>query len=160
MKLMIKDNNNNNNNNNEIFSNKTCPESLDNTENSTTNTECDNTLLYIEDQFFDIEITKNKFIAYEKKNSGTKRTGKVKEYNMDAMENIHFEYPVTIVNFDYQGKKAVYSFNPKNYNALKDLMIKMGFYDPKKDVKGEEIDRNAALKEFINKIISYLKRIR
>ncbi|MGB9201167.1 hypothetical protein [Methanobacterium sp.] len=151
---MIKDNDN------EIFSNKTCPDSLDITENSTTSTGYDKTLLYIEDQFFDIEITKNKFIAYEKKNSGTKRTGRVKEYNIDVMENIHFEYPVTIVNFDYQGKKAVYSFNPKNYNALKDLMMKMGLYDPKKDVIGEPIDRNAALKEFINKIVSYLKRIR
>ena len=151
---MIKDNDN------EIFSNKTCPDSLDITENSTTSAGYDKTLLYIEDQFFDIEITKNKFIAYEKKNSGTKRTGKVKEYNIDVMENIHFEYPVTIVNFDYQGKKAVYSFNPKNYNALKDLMTKMGLYDPKKDVIDEPIDRNAALKEFINKIVSYLKRIR
>ena len=49
----------------------------DNTENSETNAVSDKNLLYIEDQFFDIEITKNKFIAYEKKNSGTKRTGKV-----------------------------------------------------------------------------------
>ena len=132
----------------------------DNTENSETNAVSDKNLLYIEDQFFDIEITKNKFIAYEKKNSGTKRTGKVKEYNMDAMENIHFEYPVTIVNFDYQGKKAVYSFNPKNYNSLKDLMIKMGWYDPEKDVKGEEYDRNAALKEVINNIVSFINKLR
>jgi hypothetical protein len=132
----------------------------DNTENSETNAVSDKNLLYIEDQFFDIEITKNKFIAYEKKNSGTKRTGKVKEYDIDAIENIHFEYPVTIVNFDYNGKKAVYSFNPKNYNSLKDLMIKMGWYDPEKDVKGEEYDRNAALKEVINNIVSFINKLR
>ena len=112
----------------------------------------DKTLLYIEDQFFDIEITNSKFIAYEKKNSGTRRTGKVKEYNIDAMENTHFEYPVTIVNFDYNGKKAVYSFNPKNYNSLKDLMIKMGLYDPKKVVIEDKIDRNAGLKELFIKL--------
>jgi hypothetical protein len=132
----------------------------DNTENSETNAVSDKNLLYIEDQFFDIEITKNKFIAYEKKNSGTKRTGQVKEYDIDAIENIHFEYPVTIVNFDYNGKKAVYSFNPKNYNSLKDLMIKMGWYDPEKDVKGEEYDRNAALKEVINNIVSFINKLR
>ena len=132
----------------------------DNTENSETNAVSDKNLLYIEDQFFDIEITKNKFIAYEKKNSGTKRTGKVQEYDIDAIENIHFEYPVTIVNFDYNGKKAVYSFNPKNYNSLKDLMIKMGWYDPEKDVKGEEYDRNAALKEVINNIVSFINKLR
>ena len=112
----------------------------------------DKTLLYIEDQFFDIEITNSKFKAYEKKNSGTRRTGKVKEYNIDAMENMHFEYPVTIVNFDYNGKKAVYSFNPKNYNSLKDLMIKMGLYDPKKVVIEDKIDRNAGLKELFIKL--------
>jgi hypothetical protein len=146
------------NNNTEISSNKTCPEGLDNTENSTDTAECDKILLYIEDQFFDVEITEDKFIAYEKKNSGTRRTGKVKEYNIDSMENIHFEYPVTIVNFDYQNKKAVYSFNEKNYNSLKELMIKIGLYDPNKVVKEEKIDRNSALKEVINKIGSYLKR--
>ena len=62
------------------------------------------------------------------------------------------------LNFDYQNKKAVYSFNEKNYNSLKDLMIKIGLYDPNKVVKEEKIDRNAALKEVINKIGSYLKR--
>ena len=124
----------------------------------TNNGESDKTLLYIEDQFFDIEVTPHKFIAYEKKNSGTKRTGKVKEYDIDSMENMHFEYPVTIVNFDYNGKKAVYSFNQKNYDSIKDLMIKMGLYDPKKVVIEEKIDRNAALKEVINKIASYIKR--
>jgi hypothetical protein len=132
----------------------------DNTENSTNNAVSDKTLLYIEDQFFDIEITKNKFIAYEKKNSGTKRTGKIKEYDIEAIENIHFEYPVTIVNFDYNGKKAVYSFNPQNYESLKDLMIKMGWYDPKKDVIGEEYDRNATLKEVINNIKSFINKLR
>ena len=103
----------------------------------------------MEDQFFDIEVTSNKFIAYEKKNNGTKRTGKVKEYDIDSMENVHFEYLVTFVNFDYNGKKAVYSFNEKNYNSLKDLMIKIGLYDPNKIVKEDKIDRNADLKKFI-----------
>jgi hypothetical protein len=147
-------------NNIEIFSNKTCPEGLDTAANSENNEKSDKTILYLEDQFFDIEVTSHKFIAYEKKNSSTKRTGKVKEYNIDTMENVYFGYPVTIVNFDYNGKKAVYSFNEKNYNSLKDLMIKMRLYDPKKVVKEEKIDRNAALKEVINKIGSYLKRLR
>ena len=132
----------------------------DNTENLTTSAVSDKTLLYIEDQFFDIEITKNKFIAYEKKNSGTKRTGKIKEYDIDAIENVHFEYPVTIVSFDYKDKKAVYSFNPQNYRSLKDLMIEMGWYDPEKDVKGEEYDRNAALKEVINNIVAFINKLR
>ena len=79
-------------------------------------------------------------------------------YDIDSMENMHFEYPVTIVNFDYNGKKAVYSFNQKNYDSVKDLMIKMGLYDPNKVVIEEKIDRNAALKEVINKIASYIKR--
>ena len=142
----------------EIYSGKTCPEGLDNTENSSDTVESNEILLYIEDQFFDVEITADKFIAYEKKNSGTRRTGKVKEYSIDSMKNIHFEYPVTIVNFDYQGKKAVYSFNEKNYNSIKELMIKIGLYDPNKDVKEEKFDRNADLKEAINTVISFLKR--
>ena len=147
------------NNKTEIYSSKTCPEGLENSEKTSYTAESDKILLYIEDQFFDIEITEDKFIAYEKKNSRTRRTGKVKEYNIDSMENMHFEYPVTIVNFDYHGKKAVYSFNEKNYNSIKELMIKIGLYDPDKDVKGEKFDRNADLKEAINKIVSYLKRL-
>jgi hypothetical protein len=114
-------------------------------------------VLNLEDQFFDIEVTGHKFVAYEKKNSG-KRTGKVKEYDIDSIENIRFEYPVTIINFDYKGKKAVYSLNEKNYDLLKDLMIKIGLYDPEKVVEEEKFDRNADLKKFINKITSYLKK--
>ena len=146
------------NDNTDISSDKKCPKGSDNIVNSTDSSKCDGTVLYMEDQFFDIEVTSNKFIAYEKKNNGTRRTGKVKEYDINSMENIHFEYPVSIVNFDYHGKKAVYSFNEKNYNSLKDLMIKMGFYDPNKILKEEKIDRNADLKKFIGKIGSYLKR--
>ncbi len=145
------------NDNTEISSDKKCLKGSDNNDNSADNPKCDGTVLYMEDQFFDIEVTSNKFIAYEKKNNGTKRTGKVKEYNIDSIENIHFEYPVTIVNFDYNGKKAVYSFNEKNYNSLKDLMIKLGLYDPDKIVNEEIIDRNADLKKFVCKIGSYLK---
>jgi hypothetical protein len=146
------------NNNPKISSQKTYPEGLDNTENSHKTVGYDKTGLYMEDQFFDIEVTQNKLIAYEKKNSGNKRTGKIKEYNIDSIENVRFEYPVTIINFDYNGKKAVYSLNEKNYGSLKDLMIKIGLYDPKKIVKEDKVDMNAGLKEFINKIGSYLKR--
>ena len=75
------------------------------------------------------------------------------------MENINFEYPVTIFNFDYKNKKAVYSLNEKNYNSLKDLMIELGLYDPNNVVKEDKIDKNAALKDFIKKISLCLKRI-
>jgi hypothetical protein len=146
------------NNNPKISSKQTSPEGEDTAKNSHNTVEYDNTVLYMEDQFFDIEVTPDKLIAYEKKNSGTKRTGKVKEYNIDSIENVRFEYPVTIINFDYNGKKAVYSFNQKNYDSLKDLMIKIGLYDPKKIVEEDKLDMNAGLKEFINKIGSYLKR--
>ncbi len=116
-------------------------------------------LLYLEDQFFDIEITSKKFTAYRKKDFTSQRTGKVKEYCIDSMENINFEYPVTIFNFDYKNKKAVYSLNEKNYNSLKDLMIELGLYDPNNVVKEDKIDKNAALKDFIKKISLCLKRI-
>ena len=36
----------------------------------------------------------------------------------------------------------------------------MGWYDPEKDVKGEEYDRNAALKEVINNIVSFINKLR
>ncbi len=149
-----------NKNNDKKHPNKTCPEDMGNTENSTYHPENDKTLLSLEDQFFDIEITKNRFTAYEKKNSGNKRNGKFKEYNMKDIENFHFGYPVLIASFQYHDKRAVFSFNEKNYNALKDLMIKMGYYDPTKVVKTEPIDRNAALKGVINNTISFLKKLR
>jgi len=81
------------------------------------------TVLYFEDEFYDIEITNDSFIEYRKNFYKTRRTGKVKIFSIEKMEKIHFGHPITRFTFNYNGKKEVYALKTENYRALKYLMI-------------------------------------
>jgi hypothetical protein len=84
------------------------------------------TVIFLEDEFYDIELTKTSLIEYRKNFFRTRRTGKVKRYRLNKMEKIVFGYPVTRLNFYYNGKKEVYALKEENYRSLKDVMIKIG----------------------------------
>ncbi|MGB7969313.1 MAG: hypothetical protein WCF28_07050 [Methanobacterium sp.] len=87
------------------------------------------TMLFFEDEFYDIELTKDSFIEYRKNFYKTRRTGKVKIFSIDKMEKIRFGHPITRFTFNYNGKKEVYALKAENYRSLKYLMIKIGKFE-------------------------------
>jgi hypothetical protein len=119
--------------NSKISFDKICPNcgvgNLNDTENCIV---CDKylieTVLYFEDEFYDIELTNELLIEYRKNFYRTRRTGKVKKFCIDKMEKINFGHPITRFSFEYNGKKEVYALKKENYDSLKDLMIKIGKY--------------------------------
>jgi hypothetical protein len=84
------------------------------------------TLLFIEDEFYDLEVTEDEFVEYRKNFYRTRRTGKVKRYKLVEMEELEFGHPITRFSFKYNGKKEVYALKEENYNLLKQLMKKIG----------------------------------
>lgn len=82
------------------------------------------TVLFIEDSFFDIEITSTEFIEYRKNYYRTRRTGKVKRFKLDKMKNIRFGYPIKRFIFEYNGKKEVYPLKDVNYDLMKEILEK------------------------------------
>ncbi len=86
------------------------------------------TLLFIEDEFYDLEVTKELLIEYRKNFYRTRRTGKIKKFLIDKMKKLCFGHPIKRFIFEYDGKKEVYALQDKNYDSVKDLMIKMGKY--------------------------------
>lgn len=78
------------------------------------------TVLFIEDEFFDIELTTTEFIEYRKNYYRTRRTGKIKRFKLDKMENINFGSPIKRFSFDYDGKREVYPLKDENYMLLKE----------------------------------------
>ena len=87
------------------------------------------TMLFFEDEFYDIELTNDSFIEYRKNFYKTRRTGKVKVFNIDKMEKIRFGHPITRFTFSYNGKKEVYALKAENYRSLKYFMIKIGKFE-------------------------------
>ena len=77
------------------------------------------TVLFLEDAFFDIELTTTEFIEYRKNYYRTRRTGKIKRFKLDKMENIEFGSPIKRFSFDYNGKREVYPLKDENYMRLK-----------------------------------------
>lgn len=117
----------------EISFNKICPEcGVGNPDDAENCLICDKdlseTVLFFEDEFYDIEVTGEFLIEYRKNFYRTRRTGKVKRYILDEMENIEFGLPIKRFIFEYNGKKEVYALNDENYDALKNLMVKTGRY--------------------------------
>ena len=76
------------------------------------------TVLFFEDAFFDIELTTTEFIEYRKNYYRTRRTGKIKRFKLDKMENISFGSPIKRFSFDYNGKREVYPLKDENYMLL------------------------------------------
>jgi ribosomal protein L40E len=115
--------------NDKITFNKICPKcGVANPDYSDNCIICDKDLLetklYIEDAFFDLEITETELVEYRKNFYRTRRTGKVKRFKLEKIEKISFGHPIKRICFIYEGKKEVYPLKDENYNLLKDFMNK------------------------------------
>ena len=86
------------------------------------------TVLFLEDEFYDLEVTRELLVEHRKNFYRTRRTGKIKRYRIAGMKKIDFGHPITRFSFEYDGKKEVYALKNENYTLLKDLMIKIGKY--------------------------------
>lgn len=87
------------------------------------------TVLFLADEFYDLEFTSDTMIEYRKNFYRTRRTGKVQHFMIDKMEQITFGSPVTRFKFKYNDEDVVYALKKENYDRLMDLMIKMGKFD-------------------------------
>jgi hypothetical protein len=121
--------------NDEITFNKICPKcGVANPDNEANCIICDKdlleTVLYLEDAFFDLEITETEFVEYRKNYYRTRRTGKVKRFKLKKMEEISLGQPIKRINFIYDGKKETYPLKDENYELLKDFMVKNGYITP------------------------------
>ena len=81
----------------------------------------ENTIDFMEDDFFDLEITAECLLEYRKNFWGTRRTGKVNKYRWDKMENVKFGRTVNRFKFIYEGKKVVLPLREENMDAMKKL---------------------------------------
>lgn len=111
--------------------NKICPEcGVGNPEESEICMVCERdlskTVLFFEDEFYDIEVTSELFIEYRKNFYRTRRTGKVKKFRLENMENIEFGHPIKRFIFKYEDNKEVYALTDDNYKVLKEFMVKTG----------------------------------
>jgi hypothetical protein len=118
--------------NDDIYFNRICPEcGVGNPDDADNCIVCDKdlleTILYLEDAFFDLEITETEFVEYRKNYYRTRRTGKVKRFKLEKIEEISFGHPIKRMSFVYEGKKEVYPLKDENYDLLKDFMIKNGY---------------------------------
>lgn len=84
-----------------------------------------NILLFLEDDSFDLEISKSSIIEYRKNFWGTERTGKVIEYPLSEISNIEFGSPITRFKFDYNGERHVIPLRKENMECLKDILPKL-----------------------------------
>ncbi len=115
--------------NNILSFGKICPGcKIANPDNSKNCIVCDKdlleTILFIEDEFFDIEITSTEFIEYRKNYYRTRRTGKIRRFKLDKMENINFGTPIKRFSFEYNGKKEVYPLKDENYTLIMNVIQK------------------------------------
>lgn len=79
------------------------------------------TLYFMEDDSFDLEITADFLIEYRKNFWGTRRTGKINKYLWDKMENVEFGAPINRFKFVYNGKKVVIPLRDENMDTMKKL---------------------------------------
>jgi ribosomal protein L40E len=84
------------------------------------------TLLFFEDEFYDMELTRELLVEYRKNFYRTRRTGKVKKYFITEIKDVKFGHPIKRFSFKYNGKKEVYAIKEDNYNSLMGLFKKMG----------------------------------
>jgi hypothetical protein len=81
----------------------------------------EDTLTFLEDDSFDLEITKDTIIEYRKNFWGTDRTGKVNKYNLKEIKNIEFG-PSSRFIFLYNGKRIVLPLQEENLKKLKEVL--------------------------------------
>lgn len=79
------------------------------------------TVAFMEDDFFDLEVTHDLLIEYRKSFWGNRRTGKVNKYCRDQMEDVEFGSPVNRLIFNYEGKRVVLPLRDENTIELKKI---------------------------------------
>lgn len=82
------------------------------------------TVAFMEDDSFDLELTSELLIEYRKNFWGTRRTGKVKHYVRGEMENLEFGEKISRFKFDYHGKRIVIPLRTENIEKLQLLLMK------------------------------------
>lgn len=103
-----------------------CPEcGVGNPEGSKNCLVCDknleDTIFFMEDDFFDLEITTECLLEYRKNFWGTNRTGKINKYYWNKMKYIEFGSPVNRFIFIYDGKRVVIPLKDQNMDIMKKL---------------------------------------
>ncbi|MBI5680805.1 MAG: hypothetical protein HZC47_07935 [Methanobacterium sp.] len=121
------------NENNEIkdFFSLICPEcGVGNPKDAENCLVCDkdlkNTVMFLEDDSFDIEITNEYLIEYRKKFWGTDRTGKVTKYELSKIEKVEFGEPISRFIFYYNEKRVVFPLKEENMGKIKNYFLKKG----------------------------------
>ncbi len=80
-------------------------------------------LLFMEDDFFDLELTKDCLIEYRKSFWGTRRTGKILRYPLNEISNVEFGSPITRLKFDFEGKRHVLPLREENIESIKTVLL-------------------------------------
>jgi hypothetical protein len=80
-----------------------------------------NIIAFLEDDPYDLEITRDSLIEYKKNFWGDERTGKIKTYYFDKMEKIEFGSPISRLIFDYEGKRVVLPLREGNMEIIKEF---------------------------------------
>lgn len=81
------------------------------------------TVAFMEDDFFDLEITKDCLLEYRKNFWGDRRTGKINKYRLDKIEKIQFESPINRFIFIYEDKRVVIPLREENMKIIKDYFL-------------------------------------
>ncbi|WP_424355737.1 hypothetical protein [Methanobacterium sp. MBAC-LM] len=86
----------------------------------------EDTVAFLEDDSFDLEITKDALIEYRKTFWGDNRTGKVNKYSLNEIENVEFG-PSSRFIFIYNGKRIVLPLKKENLKKLKEIKEVLNF---------------------------------
>ncbi len=84
----------------------------------------EDTLAFMEDDSFDLEITKDCLVQYRKNFWGTNRTGKIVKYSLDKIRDIKFGSPVNRFIFIYEDKRVVIPLKDENMEVLRNFFKK------------------------------------
>lgn len=82
------------------------------------------TIAFLEDDSFDLEITSDCLLEYRKNFWGTERTGKINKYLWVKMDDIEFGSPINRFIFIYDGKRIVIPLREQNMEILKEFLRK------------------------------------
>lgn len=81
----------------------------------------EDTICFMEDDFFDLEVTRDCLVEYRKNFWGTRRTGKINKYLWDKIEDVEFGSPVNRFIFKYEGRRVVIPLRDENMMLVKKL---------------------------------------
>ena len=78
------------------------------------------TVLFLEDDSFDIEITEELLIEYKKKFWGDERSGKVNKYKLNKIKNIEIGSPIKRFIFNYEDQRVALPLKKENLKIIKE----------------------------------------